>query len=62
MDPSVHLEQTKVIEKLLWDDLFGIPVFAHPSLDASSSDLEGLEHNVTQQGIIWNAEAWQRAE
>lgn len=62
MDPTVHLEQTKIIEKLLWDDLFGIPVFAHPSLDASSSDLEGLEHNVTQQGIIWNAEAWQRAE
>ena len=62
MDESVHLEQTKVIEKLLWDNLFGIPVFAHPGLDASSSSVEGAQHNVTQQGILWNAEAWQKAE
>lgn len=62
MDPSVHAEQTKIIEKLLWDDLFGIPIFAHPGLDASGSTIEGAKHNVTQQGILWNAETWQRAE
>lgn len=62
MDPKVHLEQTKVIEKLLWDDLFGIPVFAHPGLDAGAADIEGLKHAATQNGIIWNAETWMRAE
>ncbi|MER7795929.1 ABC transporter family substrate-binding protein [Microbacterium sp. NPDC096154] len=62
LDTEVHLEQTKVIEKLLWDDLYGIPVFAHPGIDASASDIEGVEHTTTQSGISWNASTWHRAE
>lgn len=62
MDPAVHAEQTKVIEKLLWDDLFGIPIFAHPGLSASGSDIQNVRHTATQSGIVWNAEQWQRAE
>ncbi len=62
LDPAVHLEQTKKIEKLLWDDLFGIPVFAHPGLSASSSDIQNVRHTATQSGIVWNAEQWVRAE
>lgn len=62
LDPEVHLEQTKVIEKLLWDTLYGIPVFAHPGVDAASSAIEGVERTSTQSGISWNAYAWTRAE
>ncbi|UYQ78449.1 ABC transporter family substrate-binding protein [Glutamicibacter sp. JL.03c] len=62
LDPAVHAEQTKVIEKLLWDDLFGIPIFAHPGLSASGSDVQNVRHTATQSGIVWNAEQWQRAE
>lgn len=62
LDESVHLEETKNIEKLLWDDLFGIPLFAHPGLDASAADIEGVEGTATQDGIVWNAETWHRAE
>ena len=62
LDPEVHLEQTKVIEKLLWADLYGIPVFAHPGVDAASSSLDGVERTSTQSGISWNAYAWTRAE
>jgi len=62
LDPAVHAEQTKVIEKLLWDDLFGIPIFAHPGLSASGSDIQNVRHTATQSGIVWNAEQWQRAE
>jgi len=62
LDPAVHLEQVKVIEKLLWDDLFGIPIFAHPGVDAASSDVDGVERTTTQSGISWNAFAWSSAE
>ncbi|MCO1338739.1 ABC transporter substrate-binding protein [Kocuria polaris] len=62
LDESVHLEQTKEIEKLLWDDLFGIPIFAHPGLDASAANIENVEGTATQDGIVWNAQAWHRAE
>ncbi|MDO5743358.1 MAG: ABC transporter family substrate-binding protein [Micrococcaceae bacterium] len=62
LDPAVHLEQTKKIEKLLWDDLFGIPLFAHPGLSASTSDILNVRHTATQSQIVWNAEQWVRAE
>ncbi len=62
LDPAVHLEQTKVIEELLWNDLFGIPLFAHPGVDAASSSIEGVERTTTQSGISWNAYAWSSAE
>ncbi|WP_102157446.1 ABC transporter family substrate-binding protein [Zhihengliuella halotolerans] len=61
LDESVHLEQTKEIEKLLWDDLFGIPIFAHPGLDSSAANIENVEGTATQDGIVWNAPTWQRA-
>jgi peptide/nickel transport system substrate-binding protein len=57
----VHLEQTKVIEKLLWDDLFGIPVFAHPGVNAYNSNLQNVRKTSTQSTIVWNAEQWYRA-
>ncbi|MCR2826321.1 ABC transporter substrate-binding protein [Microbacterium sp. zg.Y909] len=62
LDPEVHLEQTKVIEELLWADLFGIPVFAHPGVDAASATIDGVERTTTQSGISWNAYAWSSAE
>ncbi len=62
MDPAVHLTEMKNIEKLLWDNLFGIPVFAHPGLSASSADVKNVRHTATQSQIVWNAEQWVRAE
>lgn len=62
LDPAVHLEQVKKIEKLLWDELYGIPIFAHPGLDASSADIDNVRFTATQNGIVWNAEQWLRAE
>jgi peptide/nickel transport system substrate-binding protein len=60
-DPAVHMEQTKIIEKLLWDNLFGIPVFAHPGVVGYDNTLENVRHNSTQTGVSWNAEQWVRA-
>lgn len=60
-DEAVHAEQTVIIEKQLWDTLFGIPLFAHPGVIASSSSLENVRATAAQGGVVWNAEQWARA-
>ena len=60
-DPAVHLEQVKIIEKLLWDNLYGIPLFAHPGVVGYDNTLQNVRHNSTQTGVSWNAEQWVRA-
>lgn len=60
-DPAVHLEQVKVIEKLLWDNLHGIPLFAHPGITGYDSTLENVMPTSVQTGVSWNAEQWVRA-
>jgi peptide/nickel transport system substrate-binding protein len=62
VDPAVHAEQVKVIEKLLWDDLFGIPLYAHPGVVAQSADIANVRDTATQSGAIWNAQQWARVE
>ncbi|MFC4554091.1 ABC transporter substrate-binding protein [Georgenia faecalis] len=62
LDPEVHLEQTKVIERELWDTLFGIPIFAHPGVVAYSAGMENVRHTATQNGVAWNADQWLLAE
>ncbi|AIE82638.1 MULTISPECIES: ABC transporter substrate-binding protein [Actinotignum] len=58
LDPKVQKEAKKVIEKELWNDLFGIPLFTHPGIAAYTTGMENVERNVTQSGIAWNAEKW----
>lgn len=60
-DEAVHAEQIVVIEKQLWDTLFGIPLFAHPGVIASSSSLENVRNTAAQSGVVWNSEQWARA-
>jgi peptide/nickel transport system substrate-binding protein len=61
VDEAVHTEQTVIIEKQLWDTLYGIPLFAHPGVIASSSSLENVRNTAAQDGVMWNAEQWSRA-
>ncbi len=62
VDPEVHTEQTKIIEKQLWDTLFGIPVFAHPGVVAYNSNLQNVRDTATQSTVVWNAEQWYVAQ
>lgn len=62
VDPEVHAEQVKKIEKILWDDLFGIPLYAHPGVLAHSEDVANVRATATQNGALWNVEQWVRAE
>jgi peptide/nickel transport system substrate-binding protein len=61
VDEEVHAEQVAVIEKQLWDTLFGIPLFAHPGVIASSSSVSNVRNTAAQSGVVWNAEQWARA-
>ena len=58
LDPEVHAEQTVVIEKLLWDTLYGIPLYAHPGLVAYDSTIKNVRNTATQDGVSWNAGQW----
>lgn len=58
LDPKAQLEQTKVIEKELWDTLYGIPLFAHPGLSASASNVQNVIPTSTQDQVVWNAPQW----
>jgi peptide/nickel transport system substrate-binding protein len=60
LDTAKQQEQVKIIEKALWDDLFGIPVFAHPNVAAFDSKLSNVRSSAAQSGIMWNAEQWVR--
>jgi peptide/nickel transport system substrate-binding protein len=62
LDMKEHIKQEKIVEKGLWDDMFGIPLFLHPGVDASASNIENVKHTMTQDGITWNAFQWQVAE
>ncbi|MFN3866406.1 MAG: ABC transporter substrate-binding protein [Demequina sp.] len=62
LDTDVQLEQTKIIEQLLWDDMYGIPIFAHPGVAAWDSSIQNVEPSSAQGGLLWNAEEWVRAD
>lgn len=62
LDRAEQLEQIKVIEKTLWDELYGIPIFAHPGISAYDSTLSNVRRTSTQNTVAWNAEQWVRAE
>ena len=61
VDEEVHMEQLKIIEKLLWDNLYGIPLFAHPSMVGYDATLENVRDTAVQTGVSWNAEQWVRS-
>ncbi|MFW7414448.1 ABC transporter substrate-binding protein [Demequina sp. SO4-18] len=62
LDTDEQLEQTKIIERALWEDLYGIPIFAHPGVAAWDSTIQNVEPSSAQSGIVWNAEEWVRSE
>lgn len=58
LDEQVHLEQTKIIEKELWDTLYGLPIYAHPGVVGADASLENIRPTATQSQVSWNAFQW----
>lgn len=60
LDEGEQFEQVKIIEKQLWDTLFGIPLYAHPGVLAQSADVANVRRTAAQSGALWNVEQWVR--
>lgn len=58
LDENVHLEQTKIIERELWDNLFGIPLYAHPGIAGSDAKMLNVRPTAAQSGLSWNSPQW----
>ncbi|RRD06684.1 ABC transporter family substrate-binding protein [Arachnia propionica] len=59
LDDKVLLEETKVLEKELWDTLFGLPLYAHPGVMAYDARIGNVRSTATQNHVVWNGEQWQ---
>jgi peptide/nickel transport system substrate-binding protein len=62
LDAELDKDKQTLIEKqidtLLWTDLDTIPLFAFPSVLATSLKAQGVQYNATQQDLSWNAYDW----
>ncbi|MBB4070805.1 ABC transporter family substrate-binding protein [Canibacter oris] len=58
VDPKQQLEGRKEVEKLLWENLFNIPLYTHPGIAANNSDLANVRANSTQSDLVWNLHQW----
>ncbi len=61
LDPAEQEKEIIEIETLLWDNLFGIPIFAHPGVVAYDSSIQNVRDTATQSTVAWNAEQWVRS-
>ncbi|MDO4887810.1 MAG: ABC transporter family substrate-binding protein [Actinomycetaceae bacterium] len=62
LDPTVWLSSKEVIEKTAWDTMYNIPLYVHPGIAAHTKELGNVERNISQTGIVWNAEKWKWSE
>jgi peptide/nickel transport system substrate-binding protein len=57
-DPAQSAAIANRIDRLLWDDLFTIPLFQRPVLEVHSRDLLNVSLNPANVGLGWNANDW----
>jgi peptide/nickel transport system substrate-binding protein len=61
-DPDAQTKLVGQIEKLLWDDLATVPLFAFPSIAAYSTAVEGVKLQPAQTQVLWNINEWSVAQ
>jgi peptide/nickel transport system substrate-binding protein len=48
------------VDKLLWSDLYTVPLYQKPTFIAYNSNYTGIEENATNAGPLWDATKWAR--
>ena len=64
INAATDQEQTKKlgneVDKLLWEDLYTIPLYQKPTFIAYNSNYTGIVENATNAGPLWDITAWAR--
>ncbi|WP_203454150.1 ABC transporter family substrate-binding protein [Jiangella aurantiaca] len=60
VDEARQTELLTTIETELWNDLFSIPLYAHPGVTAHNPAIEGVQQNAAQTQVSFNMEEWTR--
>lgn len=59
LDAETQVELSNQVDAILWEDLVTIPVFSFPGVVAYSDNASNVAYNPSQNGLTWNASAWQ---
>ncbi|WP_191283223.1 ABC transporter substrate-binding protein [Pseudolysinimonas yzui] len=57
-DPGDQARIATEIDTHLYQDAYGLPLYAYPTLTAVSSDVENVTRSPLARGVFWNAWEW----
>ncbi len=57
-DPEAQIELQKEIDKLLWEDFYGVTIFQFPSVTAFDNSITGVDPSIIAPTIFWNIWDW----
>jgi peptide/nickel transport system substrate-binding protein len=57
-DPSAAIALWNQVDKLLWGDMFTLPLYQKPTVISYSNNYSGISDNASSQGPLWNSETW----
>jgi peptide/nickel transport system substrate-binding protein len=58
-DPAKVVTIANRIDRLMWDDLYTIPLFQRQAIVSYNSDIVNIGNNPTSVGLGWNANEWE---
>ena len=61
-DPAKAADLANQADKLLWDQMYTLPLFQKPTIIAYQSNIQNIQDNSGQTGPLWNAEKWALAQ
>ncbi|HWM16928.1 MAG TPA: ABC transporter family substrate-binding protein [Microbacterium sp.] len=57
-EPEEQISLQQQLDKILWDDFFGVTIFQFPGVTAFSDRVEGIDPSILAPTIFWNAWDW----
>ncbi|WP_309710120.1 ABC transporter substrate-binding protein [Pseudolysinimonas sp.] len=61
-DPGEQARLSAEIDTHLFEDAYGLPLYAYPTLTAISADIQNVTRSPLARGVFWNAWEWAPAE
>jgi len=61
-DEDRQIELQQELDRLLWEDFYGVTIFQFPGVTAHSDTLEGIDPSILAPTIFWNVWDWQRTD